>query len=197
MYMIAPVNHEGLEDQAWIQDFLTDKELDELASMCKRAINNSSITSEAGLSQVNSSVRSTSIKWLDYSSDTAQYYKKLTSALYRINEQYFKFDLTGIHESIQLGYYSAELKAFYNYHQDASLKNTGTPRKLSMCLLLNDPNEFEGGDLVIKHSEEELVLEQKKGRAWLFPSYALHKVTPVTKGVRKSLVIWAGGPQFR
>jgi septal ring factor EnvC (AmiA/AmiB activator) len=40
-------------------------------------------------------------------------------------------------------------------------------------------------------------LEQKKGRAWFFPSWVLHQVTPITRGVRKSAVLWAGGPAFK
>ena len=67
-----------------------------------------------------------------------------------------------------------------------------------MALLLNDPSEFEGGKFKIKtNSDSEQELELKKGRAWFFPSWTLHKVTPVTKGVRKSLVVWVGGPSFK
>jgi PKHD-type hydroxylase len=67
-----------------------------------------------------------------------------------------------------------------------------------MAILLSDPSEFEGGEFQVKaDSDEAKTLECKKGRAWLFPSYTLHRVAPVTKGVRRSLVLWIGGPAFR
>jgi PKHD-type hydroxylase len=63
---------------------------------------------------------------------------------------------------------------------------------------LNDPKEFKGGDFqLMVDSDTPVTVEQKKGRAWFFPSYTLHRVTPVTEGERKSLVLWIGGPAFR
>jgi PKHD-type hydroxylase len=38
---------------------------------------------------------------------------------------------------------------------------------------------------------------RQKGSALLFPSYMLHRVTPVTSGTRKSLVLWVGGNPYR
>ena len=38
---------------------------------------------------------------------------------------------------------------------------------------------------------------REKGRVLIFPSFLPHKVTPVTKGVRKSLVTWMEGPAWR
>jgi PKHD-type hydroxylase len=64
--------------------------------------------------------------------------------------------------------------------------------------MLSDPSEFEGGQLEIKvNNDDPVTLEQKRGRAWFFPSYVLHRVTPVTKGPRRSLVLWVGGPEFK
>jgi PKHD-type hydroxylase len=38
---------------------------------------------------------------------------------------------------------------------------------------------------------------KEKGAVVMFPSYLMHRITPVTKGVRKSLVLWVGGNTFR
>jgi PKHD-type hydroxylase len=46
-------------------------------------------------------------------------------------------------------------------------------------------------------NDEARTLKMTKGMAWFFPSYMLHRVTPVTKGVRRSLVLWVGGPEFK
>ena len=199
MYIIPPKNHKGLEDQAWIQDFLEPKDIERLNKMCARTANNATVTTEADTAQINSEVRSTSIKWVERTKDNADLWEKITNAIVGMNDKFFKFDITGIYESMQLGTYSEEIKGFYDFHMDATLKSCSSPapRKLSMAMLLNDPSEFEGGDLVVMNNHKEFVLEQQKGRAWFMPSWTLHKVTPVTKGVRKSLVVWAGGPPFK
>ena len=67
-------------------------------------------------------------------------------------------------------------------------------RKLSMTLLLNDPNEFEGGNLEIAN---QILSPMKQGDATIFASFLQHRITPITKGVRKSLVMWFGGEPFK
>ncbi len=66
-----------------------------------------------------------------------------------------------------------------------------------MTLCLNDG--FEGGDFLINEGNQDnaKAVPVKKGRAILFPSFMCHKVTPVTAGTRKSLVLWCLGPKFR
>jgi PKHD-type hydroxylase len=65
-------------------------------------------------------------------------------------------------------------------------------------MLLSDPSDFEGGEFQVKTTNDDVqTLDYVKGRAWFFPSYTLHRVAPVTKGVRRSLVLWIGGPPFR
>jgi PKHD-type hydroxylase len=65
-------------------------------------------------------------------------------------------------------------------------------------MLLSDTSEFEGGEFQVKtNNDEAQTLETKQGRAWFFPSYTLHRVAPVTKGIRRSLVLWVGGPAFK
>jgi PKHD-type hydroxylase len=68
-------------------------------------------------------------------------------------------------------------------------------RKISMTLLLSPENEFEGGDLeLIKEGQSAKI---KQGQAIFFASFIRHRVKPVTRGVRKSLVMWFGGPSFK
>ena len=83
---------------------------------------------------------------------------------------------------------------FYTPHVD-SFFNAGdmTTRKLSASVLLSDPGEFEGGDLVIENGRMDPE-KVKKGQMICFPSLLRHEVLPVTRGVRKSLVIWKEGP---
>ena len=69
-------------------------------------------------------------------------------------------------------------------------------RKLSMSCLLTDPSEFEGGNLQVQTSDTPYDVKLEKGDIVIFPSYVLHRVSPVTKGVRHSLVAWANGSAF-
>ena len=70
-------------------------------------------------------------------------------------------------------------------------------RKLSIIVQLSDEDEYEGGDINLKIGSRDLDLPKKKGGVIVFPSFILHRVLPVTKGSRKSLVSWISGPNYR
>ena len=70
-----------------------------------------------------------------------------------------------------------------------------TVRKISMTLLLSDPKDFKGGELEILGNKKRVDL--KRGHAIFFASFIRHRVKPVTKGNRKSLVMWFGGPPLK
>jgi len=149
-------------------------------------------------SVVNNSVRASHISWVSFKPEIAHIWEKLANAVAEVNSRYFHFDLTGFHEPMQLGIYTEQQQGHYDWHIDASPADRHTPRKLSFAMLLSDPSEFEGGEFQVKTINDEVqTLDCRKGRAWFFPSYTLHRVAPVTKGVRRSLVLWVGGPAFR
>ena len=199
IYQIEPRYSFGKEYCAFWDDFLTQEELDYLefhpswANYGKAEIGLQNTNGE-----VNESVRRTYVSWVDLNKESHFIWEKFSRAIAEVNRRYFNFDLTGCYEPIQLGLYKAKEQGHYDWHTDCGTKDTRVPRKLTMALLLSDPEDFEGGELQVKlHSDELINLELKKGRAWFFPSYILHRVTPVTKGIRKSAVLWVGGPQFR
>ena len=79
--------------------------------------------------------------------------------------------------------------------------NSPVFRKISVTAQLTDPEEYEGGDFEIKNlwGTMELPIDpevKNKGTILVFPSMLLHRVTPVTKGKRQSLVQWYNGPDF-
>ena len=100
---------------------------------------------------------------------------------------------------------------FYNFHRDGGgchLVKYNNPtnafmhghvRKLSMTVLLN--KSFEGGDFEFtSYSKEECTItpvEMNQGDIIVFPSWMEHRVAPVTKGIRYSLVTWFVGPPFK
>ena len=100
---------------------------------------------------------------------------------------------------------------FYNFHRDGAgchLVKYNNPtnafmhdnvRKLSMTLLLN--KSFEGGDFELASYNKEKCdiasVEMNQGDIVVFPSWMEHRVAPITKGIRYSLVTWFLGPPFR
>ena len=71
-------------------------------------------------------------------------------------------------------------------------------RKLSFSINVNHPDEYEGGDLEFQISEKEINIPSKlPGGITIFPSFLPHRVTPITKGIRKVIVGFAEGPPYK
>ena len=112
-------------------------------------------------------------------------------------------------ESCQFTKY--KLNQYYDWHCDSWDKpyEDGKIRKLSMTCQLTDGSEYEGGELEFDfrnydpHMREEAKhLKQakeilSKGSIIVFPSFLWHRVKPVTKGTRYSLVVWNLGYPFK
>lgn len=143
-------------------------------------------------------LRKSITSWISFNNDTSWLYEKISTYLRRINGEFYRFDVDGIYEQMQYTIYEHDKAGFYNWHQDIGVySSVSITRKLSMSVLLSDPNTFEGGDLEIWGSTGITPAPREYGQVIVFPSYLLHRVTPITKGIRKSLVIWFGGPAFR
>jgi len=104
-----------------------------------------------------------------------------------------------------------KLNQYYDWHCDIENKidNNGKVRKLSMTCQLTDGSEYQGGELEFdfrnydppQRDESEHLVKCKeilpKGSIIIFPSFVWHRVKPVTKGVRYSLVVWNQGLSFK
>ena len=113
-----------------------------------------------------------------------------------LNAQFFRLDLTGFGEPVQLTNYDQSDHGMYGWHQDYGGR-VAPSRKLSIVLQLTDPSRYEGGNLQILTSGEPQNIRKQRGLITAFPSYTLHQVTPVTQGSRQSLVAWITGPAFK
>lgn len=203
IYSIPPRQPQGKDFSAYWDNFLTDDEINELLAMSEWL--DAGQASVGGQKKDNSmavvdEIRSSSVAWLNYNPKTAKYWDKFSKVFADVNAQFFQFDLSGMYEPIQLTMYKGvpDQQDHYTWHTDMSMSDQHVPRKLSMTLLLSDTSEFTGGELEIKtDSDNVITLEQKRGRALFFPSWILHRVAPVTSGIRRSLVIWVGGPPFK
>jgi PKHD-type hydroxylase len=199
IYPIAPFSSPGKSNVCNWEGFLSDEDINYILSRPEWFDNNDAkIGSGFSDGIVDKEQRTTTVSWMGCDEKNHVIWQKITNAIWSANRQYFQFDLTGCYEHAQLGVYSDKDNGHYDWHIDSGLEVANVPRKLSMALLLSDPSEFEGGELQIKSDNNNIFqVEQKRGRAWFFPSWTLHRVTPVTKGLRRSLVLWAGGPAFK
>lgn len=188
------LNMSDLEFYAWYDNIFTNEELNTI----EKLFNQSELSAGeiVGENPENLSVRNSYIKFLDSSiTDNQWIFQRFTEIVNNANERFFKFELNRI-ESLQYTVY--EKGQFYKEHMDMSYRNPNNAiRKLSFTMQLTDPDEYEGGELKIKHSSDSVIARKTRGSITFFPSYIIHEVTPVTKGVRKSLVGWVTGPRWK
>ena len=156
---------------------------------------------EAGASRADTQVRRAKIRWLNGAMpDFKDLYLDMVDMFRDGNRRAFGAELWHLHE-MQFTQYDAADEGFYNWHNDVmwDSPNCGH-RKLSMVIQLSDPSEYEGGDLEIQTlhlGPPDPVVLRKQGNVIVFPSFLLHRVNPVTKGTRYSLVAWMEGPKWR
>ena len=136
--------------------------------------------------------RVTTISWIPFQ-EMGHMYQDLNKFIQKANQNHFGFGDIQITENAQFTEYPEG--GFYDWHIDCDVNMEHEPPVISMTLLLNDPAEFEGGDLELMAPGR--YAELKQGHAICFASFLNHRVNPVTKGMRQSLVVWFGGKPFR
>ena len=147
-------------------------------------------------------IRNSNISWLD----DPWIYKEIHPYINEANRNAgwnFEWDWS---ETIQFTHY--RLIYHYDWHRDSSEKpyddpnnknSVGKIRKLSATVALSPPEDYRGGNLEFNFGNsiksKATVCEEAKsqGSIIVFPSFMFHRVTPVTKGTRYSLVLWQLG----
>lgn len=142
-------------------------------------------------------VRRSSIVWLDEDDPAVAWIgARLTRAVADLNHQHFGFALAGFDEQIQLTEYTAEQAGFYDWHSDVGGRGVPRTRKLTLTVQLSAPEDYDGGALELNPAGTVIEAPRGQGTGTAFPSYTLHRVCPVSRGVRHSLVVWTHGPRF-
>ena len=143
---------------------------------------------------VDTNTRTSHISWIPFSK-MADMYKDIDKIMQATNRNHFGFDGMTINEMAQYTEYPEG--GFYEWHVDNDVNCQHEPpvRKISMTLLLSPESEFEGGDLELM--SEGKVAKIKQGHAVFFASFIRHRVKPVIRGRRQSLVMWFGGTPFK
>ena len=144
--------------------------------------------------EVDTKTRTSHISWIPFSKMNDMY-KDIEKIMKTTNGNHFGFDGMQITELAQYTEYPEG--GFYEWHVDNDVNMAHEPpvRKISMTCLLSPESEFEGGDLELM--AEGKVAKLKQGHAIFFASFIRHRVNPVIRGNRKSLVMWFGGTPFK
>ena len=146
-------------------------------------------------SKYDTKMRITTISWIPFKV-MPEMYKNIERSMLQVNGNHFGYEGMQISEYAQFTEYPKG--GFYDLHIDAEIncKNEPPVRKISMTILLSDASEFEGGDLEFM-SEGNKPPQLVQGQAIFFNSMIRHRVAKVKKGIRRSLVMWFGGPPFK
>lgn len=154
---------------------------------CKSTLSMQSATTFGGSADGH---RKTNVGWVmdKELSDLAQEY------ILAANRNAFGVDVDYL-PPLQFGEYTDG--GFYDWHHDINWENdTKYDRKLSIVIQLSDSNNYEGGDFEFREIEKPSAFKIQ-GSILVFPSYLMHRVSPVTSGVRHSLVGWMEGPRWK
>lgn len=139
--------------------------------------------------------RRSEVVFLDQEGKYRWVYERIWQAAVELNKRFFCVDIAGIEEKVQLARYDSSNRGFYTWHTDFA--DLAPRRKLSVSIQLSDSADYDGGNLELRFRSEPYQVERARGALIAFPSFALHRVAPVTRGTRWSLVAWISGPRWR
>jgi PKHD-type hydroxylase len=145
----------------------------------------------AGLIRPIEGYREGAAREVTYGNETAWLYRRVAE-LFTIANEWYRYRIVAMAEPLLYCEYPSDGK--FDWHVDCGEPPTGS-RKISLSVQLSDSDDYGEGRLEFAPNGE-LRDARAMGTAIAFPSFAWHRVTPVTTGVRRSLVAWAHGPTF-
>ena len=99
-----------------------------------------------------------------------------------------EFDFTDISEIQYVCYNEGD---FFNWHGDVlNVKTNPVVRVFTFTINISDPNQYDGGELLLKHNNEIYQLPKEAGSFVIFPSFLKHQASIVTRGKREAIVVW-------
>lgn len=178
----------------WFQNAFSEEEIDEIIRIGRSTdLYNGLIGGHDTVEDSN--VRRSTIGFIECNEESEWIFEKIGNYVVTANNDLWNFDLIGFGDDVQYTEYWGENGGHYSWHTDVG--ETVCNRKLSVIIQLADESEYEGGNVQLNIGHQIFTLPKEKGAMIVFPPFILHRVTPVTEGVRRSLVSWITGPNFR
>ena len=191
-----PVNH---TNYYWFQEGFTQEELTRIVEQVQEMPFQVALTEAGGQDKGEGlDARSSSVKWIPFTDETKWIYDKIGAMAVEANNDIYHFDLHSMPEHIQYTEYYDANKGHYDWHMDIGSTGAMPYRKLSVTVQLSDPGDYDGGDLqFLTGGQYPITAPKGRGNVVIFPSFLLHRVTPVTRGTRTSFVLWLGGGHYK
>jgi PKHD-type hydroxylase len=141
------------------------------------------------LGEADTSLRKSRVAQIAANAETRWLYERLMNVVAAVNRQAWRFEIESM-QPIQYGEYGEN--EYYHWHMDLGEVAVTQRRKISITVQLDDPAIYDGGDLEFWTGGTQTA-SRARGGVVVFPSYLLHRVTPVTRGLRRSLAAWTLG----
>ncbi len=171
--------------------FLSDSEMQQLIA------DHAALLAQGGLGAgaADTEVRRSRIAFLRNEPRYHWLYERVWDAAVECNKRFFGADINGIEGNIQLARYDSSDRGFYDWHTDFG--RLVPLRKISISIQLSASEDYDGGDLELLFDRQPYRTDRARGTLIAFPGFVAHRVTPVTRGIRWSLVAWIVGPRWR
>jgi PKHD-type hydroxylase len=178
-------------------DVFTDDEICKIIFAGKNSTCNFGTVGTKNGFEIDPNIRKSKVSWLQANPFNSWIYERLTEYVNQSNDGYWQYDLRAI-QTLQFSEYDCRYEGQYVSHIDSTFGyNLKTEdRKISFSIQLSDPDDYEGGELLLNHGTD-CIVSKTKGSMTLFPSFTVHEVKPVTKGIRYSLVGWVVGEKLK
>jgi len=181
----------NMADYYYFKDGFSDEEIKKIKKLAVKYPAEKAAIGQDKTGHEDEKVRKGTVRWL-YDFPT-WVMNKLMTMVNEANDHLWDFNLHQSIEAIQYTEYPPE-GGHYDWHMDCG-PGIQHQRKVSITVQLND--DYKGGELQLYQGGTPTTALKKKGAVIIFPSYMLHRIAPVTKGVRNSLVLWLGGDHYR
>jgi PKHD-type hydroxylase len=178
----------------YFTDVFTPEELVKIIEIGEKLPKQRGTTVGNDTEEVESTYRLSEISWVDENPETYWIYKRISEYAKIANEAMWNFDIWGYQDLLQYTKYYGN-GGHYDWHAD--LGPGISNRKLSCVLQLSTPEEYDGGDLQMNPGGNIMSVPKGLGTLCFFPSFLLHRVTPLNSGTRKTLVTWLCGANLR
>jgi PKHD-type hydroxylase len=179
------------ETRAIASGFMTDAEMDALIAEHAALVKEGQL----GGGGADTRVRRSRVAFLGMEPKYRWLYDRVWAATKECNRLFFNVDISAVEANIQLARYDGADQGFYDWHTDFA--GFRPLRKISVSIRLSRSEDYEGGDLELLFANQPEPMERARGAFIAFPSFVLHRVTPVTRGTRWSLVAWVLGDRWR